>query len=144
MVEGVEGIDLDDVVPHDASEGTEFLFIFPHLGPVGGLCLLYPFNQLVDLLLGRVKLAVDAFIVGRKAVIVPLEGNHLLGKFLFLNVELLDQSRFAGPDVDQGSEQKHCRCNQPVHQFPEAFVLPFLFLALAALHDRIDFCHIRV
>lgn len=55
-------------------------FVLTHLAAVRGLGLLDSLYQLVNLFLGGVQLAVDRCIVRRKAVVVSLEGDHLLGK----------------------------------------------------------------
>ena len=141
MIQCVEGIDLDDVILHYAPEGTEFLLVLAHLRTIGGFCLLDPFDQLVDLLPGGIKLAVDRVIFGRKAVVVPLQGYHLLGEFLLLGIQVVDEAGLGRPDVGKSGSHDGSDSDESPHDCLEALVLPLLFFTFAALRDRIYFCH---
>ena len=141
MVQSVEGVDLDNVVPHYAPEGAQLFLILAHLGSIRSLGLLDPLNQLVDLLAGRIKLAIDRFIFRRKAVVISFQGNHLLGEVFLLSVKIPDERRLGGPNVSETRGHQSGHGDKRPHYVLETLVFLFLFLALAALHDRVNFCH---
>ncbi len=141
MVQSVEGVDLDNVVPHDAPEGAQLFLVLTHLGSIRGLGLLDPLDQLVDLLAGRVKLAVDRFIFRRKAVVISFQCNHLLSEVFLLSVKIPDERRLGGPNVSETCGHQSGHGDKRPHYVLKTLVFLFLFLALAALHDRVNFCH---
>ena len=142
VVQSIKGINLDDVVTHDTPQSSELFLVLAHLGSVRGLRLLDPLNQLVDLLPGGIQLAIDGLIFRGKAVVVPLEGYHLLGKVLLLGVKVFNEGRLGCPNIGETSGHESGHGDKRPHNILQTLVFLLLLFALAALQDGINFRHI--
>ena len=63
LVQGVQGVNLDDIALHDGTQGAQLLLVLADFGAVGGFRFAQFLNEQGHLLAGRVQLVIDAFVV---------------------------------------------------------------------------------
>ena len=140
MVKLVERVDLHDIAAHNGAKGTQLFLVLAHLHAVCSLGLLDTLHKLSHFLAGRVELKVDGVVVGRKGLIVTLQGDYLVGEFLLFNIQLAHKRVLLDKHVSQGARQECGDGNHCVHNgFGTAVCLTLLLLALKPLKGIFSF-----